>query len=293
MTPEPVPGKLNALLLVVSAVISGLCLWLASRGLGAVVTVLAAIVFSYSANTLFALLHEAVHGGLFSSAVWNTWGGRFASAWFPTGLSLQRAFHLNHHAHNRDPSERFDYLQPGESRWLKNAQWYSILTGLYWGFAVLGGLAWLLAPFALSLGRGRSRFARQTASATYFEAIQAIPPVVSRLEVLGSWAFQVALFIALDLTWLGWLACYGAFAWQWSALQYADHAYSPLNAHDGAWDLRVPRLHRWLFLNYHLHRAHHRSPRTPWLHLPARADADGPTWWSVYVAMWRGPRPLP
>lgn len=292
MTNERIPSGLNALLLVGAAAIGATALFFASHTSSLLVLLLAALIFSYAANMLFALLHEAVHGVLFEDATLNTWGGRFASAWFPTGLSLQRAFHLNHHKHNRDPSERFDYLQPGESRWLKNAQWYSILTGLYWAFAAAGGLAWVFAPFAFALGRGTSRFSRQTASATYFEAIQTIPPVVSRLEVLASWALQAALFFTLDLSVTGWLVCYTAFAWQWSALQYADHAWSPLDVTDGAWDLRVPRLHRWLFLNYHLHRAHHRSPKTPWLHLPAHARSDGPSFWSVYRSMWRGPREL-
>jgi fatty acid desaturase len=278
---ERIPSRLNAVLLAATSLVSGGALWLASHVAQGWVVLLAALVFSYAANALFALLHEAVHGVLFENASANTWGGRLASAWFPTGLALQRAFHLNHHQHNRDPSERFDYLQPGESRWL------------YWGFAALGGLAWLVAPFAFALGRGSSRFSKQTASATYFEAIQKIPPFVSRLEVLASWAFQIVLFMALDLSVVGWLACYAAFAWQWSALQYADHAWSPLDATEGAWDLRVPTVHRWLFLNYHLHRAHHRSPRTPWLHLPARAAGDGPSFWSVYLSMWRGPRVLP
>lgn len=281
----------NALLLAIAGLISAAALWVASHGPW-YATLGAAVVFSYSANTLFALLHEAVHGVLFTSPRANEWGGRFASAWFPTGLALQRAFHLNHHQHNRDETERFDYFQPGDVRWLKRAQWYCILTGVYWAFAAAGGLAWLLAPFAFALGRGSSRFARQTASATYFEALRALPPVVSRLEVLASWGVQAALFVALDLTPAGWLACYAAFAWQWSALQYADHAWSPLHPTDGAWDLRVPTWHRWAFLNYHYHRAHHRSPKTPWFELPALAG-EGPSFWAVYLSMWRGPRDLP
>lgn len=284
---------INSVLLIASSVISATALWAASHAPHWGWKGVAVVVFSYSANTLFALLHESVHGVLFPSEHANTWGGRLAAAWFPTGLAFQRALHLNHHKHNRDVTERFDYLQPGESRWLKNAQWYSILTGLYWGFAALGALAWVFTPFVFPLVKRSARFARQTAASTYFQALEAVPPLSSRLEVLGSLAVQVALFVALDLTWTGWLACYAAFAWQWSALQYADHAWSPLHLTDGAWDLKVPTLHRLAFLNYHLHRAHHRSPKTPWRELPSLADQHGPSFWSVYLSMWRGPKEHP
>ena len=167
MSTERIPSRLNAVLLAATSLVSGGALWVASHAAQGWLVLLAALVFSYAANALFALLHEAVHGVLFENPSANTWGGRLASAWFPTGLALQRAFHLNHHQHNRDPSERFDYLQPGESRWLKHAQWYCILTGAYWVFAVVGGLAWFVAPVVFRLARS-APFAKQTASATYF-----------------------------------------------------------------------------------------------------------------------------
>ena len=109
-----------------------------------------------------------------------------------------------------------------------------------------------------------------------------------------SLAIQVLLFFALGLTLAGWLLCYAAFAVNWSALQYADHAFSPLDAHDGAWNLRVNPLTRALFLNYHFHLAHHRHPQTPWLHLGKLVDpAEArPSFIRVWLSMWRGPRRL-
>jgi fatty acid desaturase len=82
---------------------------------------------------------------------------------------------------------------------------------------------------------------------------------------------------------------------QWSALQYADHAFAPLDVVEGAWDLRV---HRWVqavFLNYHLHLAHHRHPTMPWIHLPRYVDASRPRprFLAQYARMWLGPRPQP
>ena len=80
-------------------------------------------------------------------------------------------------------------------------------------------------------------------------------------EVALAFAYQAAVFWALDLTWQGWLAAYYLFALHWSALQYVDHAWSPRDIRDGAWNLRVFAPVRWIALNYHYHLAHHHARR--------------------------------
>ena len=127
------------------------------------------------------------------------------------------------------------------------------------------------------------------------EHVERLPRGVVRLEILFSVLWQIALFRALHLTWAGWALCYAAFAVNWSSLQYSDHAWSPLDAVEGAWNLRVNRLVRLLFLNYHHHRAHHENPKAPWIHLPRLVDhrEPRPSFLWIYLSMWRGPRPLP
>ena len=265
-----IPARLNLGLLVTAIVVSAALLVAASHASHWTLQLAAAVGFSFTANTLFSLMHESVHGLLHPLPAVNRWGGRVAAAFFPTSLSLQRGFHLTHHRNNRSPLERFDYIEPGDIAWLKHAQWYAILTGLYWLVTVAGLLIYLVAPIFLSLPilrRAASRTAQQTSSRAYLAVFDETDPRVARAELLGSLAIQVLLFFALGLTVAGWLLCYAAFAVNWSALQYADHAFSPLDAHDGAWNLRVNPLTRALFLNYHFHLAHHRHPQTPWLHL--------------------------
>lgn len=236
-----------------------------------------------------------MHGGFHSRRAVNEWAARLAAAWFPTGLSMQRAFHLTHHRHNRSLFEQFDVLHEGDLKWLKHAQWYAILTGVYWLVAVAGVLSYLVVPRVLRarlLRRKSSQVATQTASGIYLAALDEVDPVVGRLEILFSLGVQTTLVVGLDLSWIGWTACYGAFALHWSSLQYADHAFSPLDAHDGAWNLKVSRITRAVFLNYHFHLAHHREQAIPWIHLPSRVDPTGPqpAFWRVLLAMWRGPR---
>jgi fatty acid desaturase len=286
------------LLLALAGVISMGLLWGASHAGAWWVMALAALAFSFTANTLFSLMHEAVHGLLLPDATWNRRMGRMAAAFFPASLTLQRAFHLTHHRNNRSPQERFDYIEPGDIAWAKRVQWYGILTGLYWVMTQVGLLFYLVAPVFLRLPflrRAGSRFARQSSSRAYLEVFDHVDGATVRLELLASLAFQAALFVALDLSFAGWALCYAAFAVHWSGLQYADHAFSPLDPQDGAWNLRANAVSRTLFLNYHHHLAHHRHPNTPWLYLGQYVDEreTRPSFLGIWLAMWLGPRRAP
>jgi fatty acid desaturase len=288
-----IPGTLNAVLTAAAAAACGGALWLASPGTPWQAA-LAAIAFSFVNNTMFSLLHESVHGIAHPNRRVSEALGTFAAAWFPTSLSLQRVFHLAHHARNRTVDEQFDYIRPFDRPLLKRAQWYAILTGVYWVFVPLGGLAYLVWPSLFSRTRA-SATAGQTGASSMFAHLDEAPRTRIRLELLCTVAVQLALFVLLDLNATGWLLCYAAFAVNWSSLQYTDHAFSKLDVRDGAWNLRVHPLTRALFLNYHHHLAHHRHPQVPWLHLGDYVDPaeERPSFWQIYRQMWRGPRPLP
>ncbi|MDO5623842.1 MAG: fatty acid desaturase [Pseudomonadota bacterium] len=299
--PAP-PTRLNLLLLAAASAGSFALLWLATQALGNgsssgpwrwPVALLAALGFSFSANTLFALLHEAVHGSFARQRTLNRWAGRWAALWFPTSFLVQQAYHLTHHRHNRSPAEQFDVLRPGDARWLKYAQWYAIYTGLYWLVALAGLLAYALTPRAARrwlLRRMGQPAAAQTSANHYAEALERVPALASRLEIAAAIGLHAALLTWGGIAPLAWVLCYAAFALQWSWLQYTDHAFSPLNDRHGAWNLRVNRFTRAMFLNYHLHLAHHQRPELPWNALPRHAT-PGPRFIDVWLACWRGPRP--
>jgi fatty acid desaturase len=295
--PLAIPGLLNLLLLAAAVATAALLLWIASHAsLPAVVA--AAIAFSFVNNTVFSLMHEAVHATFHPNRLVNETAGRIAAALFPTAFSLQRAFHLSHHRNNRSERERFDYFAPGESRVLKCLQWYCILTGLYWLSAPLFCLIYACTAGVVRWSRlftAGNRFARQTSAETFLEVLDGVPLRTVRLDVATSVLGQIGLFYLLDLSLAGWAWCYAFFAVNWSSLQYADHAFSTLDKYEGAWNLRVNSLVRFLFLNYHYHLVHHRSPGIPWIYLPRLVRAGDPSrsFWSVYLSMWRGPRPLP
>jgi len=295
---SPIPGTLNLGLLLAAGGVAGWLLHLASHGTAWWQVALAMLGFSFINNTIFSLLHEAVHGIFHPNRAVNEWAGRAAAAFFPTALTFQRIFHLRHHRHNRTEVEQFDYLRPTDSRFLKYAQWYAILTGLYWIASPLGILVYLVWPgaFRLKLLRAQdSRVAQQTAADAMLEGFDHAPVRRIRLEILFTLLAQALLIWLTQATWQGWLLCYAAFAVNWSSLQYADHAWSELDVRDGAWNLRVNKVVQYLFLNYHHHKAHHQHPEVPWLHLARHVDFNEPrpSFLKIWLSMWRGPRPLP
>jgi fatty acid desaturase len=290
-----VPGRLNAAIMGVAFAVALACLWAASHADHWFAVAVAAVVFSFVNNTIFSLQHEAVHRHLHSSRRLNEMGGTLCAAMFPTAFGIQRVSHLGHHRRNRTDEELYDYYLPGQSRWLKTYWIYCLLTGFYWSIIPVAGFVYVIAPWvfrtrAFQAGPARwwgfERFVQDIAN----ERIAEVWPGAA-----FTLAFQTAMIALLDLTWTGWLACYWAFALNWSSLQYVDHAWSERDVHDGAWNLKVSPVTRALFLNYHYHLVHHRWPQIPWLYLPRHADPaeQGPSFWKIYLSLFGGARPAP
>ena len=224
-----IPNALNLTLLAVISWAAVKLLQAASHSEGLILLPIA-LAFGYVNHTMYALLHEAVHNSLNSSKSINDWGGRWAAAFFPTSYRLQRAFHLTHHRFNRTESEQWDYLRPGDNKFLKLAQWYAIMTGLYWVFIPLVSLLYLAWPGLLKKALLRQTpLAQQTSSDNYLESLDGLDPKLARGDVFFTIALQASLFLLLGVSLKGWAICYAAFAFMWSSLQYADHAFSPLD----------------------------------------------------------------
>lgn len=293
---ERAASRQNWLILCGAAALGAAMLWTASHAAHPLVALAAAVVFGFLGNTLFALLHEAVHGHFDHRPRANAVAGHLTAAMFPTAFTLQTALHLTHHRNNRSPIERFDYIGPDESIPLKTAQWFTILTGLYWlSIPLFWAVFVIVSPLVpwRRLVRPGSRFADQTSAGPFLESALALPLFRIRAELALTLALQAALFVALDLSFGGWLLCYAAFGLAWSSLQYADHAFSPIDRIEGSWNLTVSRLTRAMFLHYHSHLTHHRDPDRRWQAPPPQSDCAELPFLAVLLAMWKGPRLLP
>ncbi|MCO4811906.1 MAG: fatty acid desaturase [Gammaproteobacteria bacterium] len=270
-------------------------LWLGSHAfLGW--AILAAAVFSLANHLPFSLMHEAVHGVFSPNKRRNDFFGVLAGAVFPTSFTMQRVAHLGHHRRNRTDEELYDYYLPTESRFSKTRSIYAgNLFGLYWFCIPLSNLIFLLWPWLYSSKWFVEGPARSLGFEPYVREIAELPKLRIWLECALAFVYQLLVWVLLDLTWQGWLLCYWAFAVHWSALQYVDHAWSPRDIVNGAWNLKVLPITSAIALNYHYHLAHHRHPQVPWPYLPGLVeDSDPrPTFWSIYFRLWGGARPAP
>jgi fatty acid desaturase len=285
----PIPDRLN--LLLVALVFSGgiFLLWLGSQASAWYTILLVGVVFSYVMLTNYALLHEAAHGNLHSSARINYLLGVITGLLFPIPFRLMRTTHQNHHNHNRTDHEMFDLYYASDNRLLKWLQWYCLLCGLFWPLVPLGAVLCAVFPGLLRWrllkdpARGMAIVANLERSAAW----------AIRGELLLIVAFFTALFWLFDLYWQNTLVLYACFSFNWSTRQYVGHAFSPRDVVDGAWNLRQFSWMSWLLLHGEWDLNHHRRPEVSWYYLPRLSAPDEPrmSYWTQYWRQWLGPRP--
>ncbi|MBI4867131.1 MAG: fatty acid desaturase [Candidatus Wallbacteria bacterium] len=290
-----IPAALNIAIALGASSVACACLWFASHASHWLAIALAALVFSFFNNTIFSLLHECVHGQFHPDRRVNHAAGVLFAAFFPTAFTIQRVSHFGHHRRNRTDLELYDYYLPHQSRWLKTYWIYCLLTGAYWSIIPVAAGVYFLCPAVFRSRWFQNGPARWWGFQEYVRDIAAEPLTRIWTETAFTLAFQIALWNLLDLRLTGWLACYWAFGLNWSSLQYTDHAWSPRDVREGAWNLRFWPITQVLFLNYNLHLVHHRQPDIPWIHLPSLLDEESvrPTFWSIYWSLWGGARPAP
>lgn len=293
--PLPIAAGLNAGIAAAAITVAVACLWLAAHAPHWSVLVVAAVAFSFANNTIFSLLHECVHGSFHPNRRVNACAGVLFAAFFPTAFAIQRVSHLGHHRRNRSDLELYDYYLPHQSRWLKTYWIYCLLSGFYWAIIPVAVSLYLVCPFLFRSHAFQEGPARWWGFREFVRDIAAEPIRQVWPQAAFTALVQLALCYGLGLDWVAWLACYWAFGLNWSSLQYTDHAWSPRDVHEGAWNLRFWAPTQAIFLNYNLHLVHHRRPDIPWNHLPrfvATADPR-PSFWSIYWSLWGGARPAP
>lgn len=291
------PGTLNIIISIASILAGIAILALASKTESTIVFILCLIAFALINNTIFAMLHEAVHGVLHTNRKINNNVGRALAAMYPTSFAVQKVCQLGHHMRNRTDMEFFEAYTDRDNKTFKYISLYAILIGIYWTYSPLGNLWLLIAPNSLKNSIFRDKDKTGVGHIGGEGMLGALDNLsdkeinTMRIEFLGSLIFQTSLFIFLGVKFLPWLACYWAFALKWCSIQYADHAYSPRDVRNGAWNLKAPKFVQKVFLNYHYHLVHHRYPHIPWDKLPNFVEPDMPwvSHWEIYKKMWKGP----
>ncbi len=292
---QPIPTNFNLVIAATSVTTCVVMLYTASHASHWGYILASAMVFALINNTVFSLLHEAVHGVFHRNRMINYGVGLVFSALFPTSFTIQKVSHLGHHKRNRTDLELYDYYLPNQSRWLKTYWLYCLLTGFYWSIIPIACILYLVFPGTFSFKWFQRGPARWWGFEPFVKDIADQPLLRIWLELLFVLCFQVLLWLSLDLKFVGWLSCYWAFALVWSAMQYVIHAWTIRNVENGAWNLRINPVSRLIFLNYTCHLAHHKFPQIPWIYLTdyVLQNEERPTFWKIYFSLWGGARPAP
>lgn len=247
--------------------------------------------------TLWALVHEAIHGLLYPQRRWNHLGGRVLAIAFGAPLRALRFAHLRHHRYNRTPWGRDEIYDPAvQPRWFAYVAHYVRITfGLYAAELVVLLACWmprslLLPPLrkacpdlpdgsaGMATMLERDLLSAQGVREMRIDSLCVLALYGTAFVLYGSHAWLVVGFLALR-------------AFLTSQFDHAPHHATPLEQRDHALNLTAPRwLHRVL-LNFPLHRTHHQNPNLSWVALPGAStfDAGDISFVRGVLRQWRGP----
>jgi fatty acid desaturase len=286
---HPIPAAGNAQIILVQLSAIGICVGIAAQPLTPWGLLALAATFGVVMNSVYAVIHEADHGMLFTDRRLNDAGGMLMSLFFPAPFHLLRQGHLGHHMRNRSDDEAFDLYFEGEHPIWKCLQLYGTLTGLYWLVAVLSNFVVLAFPFVMQ----RQYFTFDRPSAAFMDALNPRYSRVIRLEALAAIALHTTLVWTLGIPLLTYAVMYAGFGVSWSAMQYVHHFGTTRHVLEGARNLWIWAPLDALWLNHNWHLTHHKHPTVPWIHLPGLGRSENPERGFLpahYLRMWRGPR---
>ena len=281
------PSALNAVILTACLLLTLSLLWLGSH-VEFVWVIPLGVLMSFVLLTNYALMHEGAHYNLQTNPRFNYLLGTVSSWLFPMSFTIFQVTHQVHHRCNRTDYEMFDYYYPDGNRWLKRAQWYSILTGLYWPTIPVGTLLMAVFP-KLAVSRP---FKKAKSTQVLFDDFGTAEILRIRMEVVGGILFWMTIFFVLKLNWLNVLVMYMCFGVNWSTRQYVTHAFTQRDVVNGALNLKVGYLMQYILLNGHWDLVHHQYPDLPWTELSGQGKNSKPpvSYWRQYAKLWLGPK---
>lgn len=284
-----IPNALNVGVILLQCTSVGACMW-SLRSVNAVLGLsLIVVAFAIVMNSVYATIHEAEHGMLFTDRRWNEIAGVLLALFFPAPFHLLRQGHLGHHLRNRSDDEAFDLYFDGEHPAWKRLQLYGILTGLYWLVAVLANFVVLAVPFVMR----REHFDFDRPSAAFMEALNPKFKNHIRAEAIAVIVLHSSIILVLGIPVWKYAVMYAGFGFSWSAMQYVHHFGTTRHVLEGARNLWLWGPVDLVWLNHNWHLTHHKHPTVPWLHLPQVGRDENPERGFLplhYLRMWSGPR---
>jgi len=227
-------------------------------------------------NTMWSLIHEAIHGHLFGERRRNDRAGRLLCVLYGAPLRALRVAHLLHHRYSRTRRDRTEVYDPARtSRFAATAGFYVQLLGGMYFLEVLSSLACLLPRRAIDRLAPRLDHGDTTGGL--------VVRAVREPHALREMRFDMlAILVVFGLgVWL-----YGSSVWMLGAVILARAALVSIadNSYHYDTQLEQPRFAmnagapRWMalgLLHFNLHGVHHRHPQLPWFALRAQFERDG------------------
>lgn len=224
------------------------------------------LIFSY---TLWALIHECVHGNFSNSRNESHFAGRILCILFGTPYQVAKTAHLMHHKFNRQEGERIEFIeQNGIPLSIQKFFYYlKLLQGTYF-LEVAGGLL-LSLPLSFSIPFAQKYLSNLPVQRAFFKQIQK-PEIVRELRIDSFWIlflFGLAFLFSGSFFWVlaSVLILRGFIV---SVLDHSYHYGNDIYDSHSSYNLEVPKVLSFLFLNFNYHRIHHFFPGCPWNRLP-------------------------
>jgi fatty acid desaturase len=248
-------------------------------------------------NSMWSLIHEAIHRLCYPSAGINDRMGRALSILFGVSFDVVKFGHLMHHRYNRDWESEF-YDPRKTPRWQAALLYYGKILGGYYIVEILMSVLFLLP---VSILKKLTSYQARTA----FAHLGDIESISNNFFFVRNRAKSIRQdTIAILLIFSASALAYGPH-WPWFALMLAGRAFSvsfmdniyhyatPTDNSVPAKEITMPRWMEVLMLHGNHHHSHHRQSNVAWNGLPAvRNDIGIPchqTFWQAARDQFKGP----
>ncbi|EMY75980.1 stearoyl-CoA 9-desaturase [Leptospira weilii serovar Ranarum str. ICFT] len=227
-------------------------------------------IFSY---TIWALIHECVHGNFSNSRNESHLSGRIFCILFGTPYQVVKTAHLMHHKYNRAEGERIEYIEADAGPIFVQKIFYYVRLFLGTYFLEVGCGFLLSLPLSFTTRIADRSISKFPVHKAFFKQIQK-PEIVRELRIDSLWIlllFGTAFYLSGSSFWFllsvlflrGFIVSFLDHSYHYG--KELDNVYSSLN-------LSLPKSFSFLFLNFNYHRVHHHFPGCPWNRLPIQFE---------------------
>ena len=246
-------------------------------------------------NTLWALIHEAMHRLLLPASKINDYIGRLLSVGFGVSFEVVKFCHLMHHRYNRHWES--EYYDPAKKTWLKAAPFYYLqcFCGVYLA-EIFTSLLFLLPENAIKLmiSKISKPFEVPNIKETVYQYFFVKNRIVSvRQDIIAALIVYSLSIYAYDghLKWFFIMFFGRAFI-----VSFMDNIYHYATPADNSLQAKAVKSPKWisfLLLNGNFHITHHAKLNVSWHELPEIHQEMGTgfhgTFWQAARAQFFGP----